>query len=181
MRQSVDIVLLLEAEPNIDLGSRWLAGVLHPSLLLRQLGIAALLACPDWTGLSERLDPLLSLAPAQKAPRREFQPKGAYKLIRHPVYMSFLGLIWFTPRMTLDHAALTFVWTAYIFYGSVLKDRRLEFFLGKTYVDYQQRVPGYPLVMSGPLGRRVPERVPFDVEQGPTDCRPESTLSRTLA
>ena len=117
----------------------------------------------------------------EKAPRREFQPKGAYKLIRHPVYMSFLGLIWFTPRMTLDHAALTFVWTAYIFYGSVLKDRRLEFFLGKTYVDYQQRVPGYPLVMSGPLGRRVPERVPFDVEQGPTDCRPESTLSRTLA
>ncbi len=89
-----------------------------------------------------------------RAPRREFRPHGAYKLIRHPVYLSFLGLIWFTPRMTLDHAALTAVWTAYIFYGSVLKDRRLESFLGDTYAEYQRRVPGFPLMFAGPLGRR---------------------------
>ncbi len=77
----------------------------------------------------------------EPAPRREFRPHGAYNLIRHPVYLSFLGLIWFTPRMSLDHAVLTLVWTAYIFYGSVLKDRRLAFLIGKAYVDYQRRVP----------------------------------------
>ena len=89
----------------------------------------------------------------QKAPRREFKPRGAYKLIRHPVYLSFLGLVWFTPHMTLDHAALTGIWTAYIFYGSFLKDRRLEHFIGEPYRAYQRRVPGYPLVFIGPLAR----------------------------
>ncbi len=55
--------------------------------------------------------------------------------------------------MTLDHAVLTAVWTAYIFYGSTLKDRRLVHYLGNTYREYARRVPGYPLVMVGPLGR----------------------------
>ena len=90
----------------------------------------------------------------QAPPRREFKPRGAYKLIRHPVYLSFLGLVWFTPRMTLDHAALTAIWTAYIFYGSFLKDRRLEHFVGETYKRYEAEVPGYPLVPFGPLARR---------------------------
>ena len=27
--------------------------------------------------------------------RREFQPRGAYSFLRHPVYLSFLGLVWF--------------------------------------------------------------------------------------
>jgi protein-S-isoprenylcysteine O-methyltransferase Ste14 len=87
-------------------------------------------------------------------PRREFKPRGAYKLIRHPVYLSFLGLVWFTPRMTLDHAALTAIWTGYIFYGSFLKDRRLERFVGESYKRYESEVPGYPLVPFGPLARR---------------------------
>ncbi|KAA5539405.1 hypothetical protein FYK55_24005 [Roseiconus nitratireducens] len=90
----------------------------------------------------------------QKPPRREFKPRGAYQLIRHPVYLSFLGLVWFTPRMSIDHAVLTAIWTGYIFYGSFLKDRRLEYFVGEAYRDYQRRVPGYPLLTRGPLGRR---------------------------
>ena len=87
-------------------------------------------------------------------PRREFKPPGAYKLIRHPVYLSFLGLVWFTPKMTLDHAALTAIWSIYLFYGSYLKDRRLEYFVGEPYKIYENQVPGYPLVPIGPLARR---------------------------
>lgn len=90
----------------------------------------------------------------QQPPRREFRPRGAYKLIRHPVYLSFLGLVWFTPRMTLDHAALTAIWTAYIFYGSFLKDRRLEHFIGEPYKQYESQVAGYPLILHGPLGKK---------------------------
>ncbi len=90
----------------------------------------------------------------QKPPKREFNPRGAYKLIRHPVYLSFLGLVWFTPTMTLDHAALTSIWTVYIFYGSFLKDRRLEHFIGEPYRAYQQQVPGYPLIKHGPLAKK---------------------------
>ena len=92
----------------------------------------------------------------QPAPRRQFEERGAYRWLRHPIYLSFLGLVWFTPRMTLDHAVLTGIWTAYIFVGSYLKDGRLTYYLGDQYRDYSSRVSGYPLVGFGPLGKRPP-------------------------
>lgn len=85
------------------------------------------------------------------APRR-FRPRGAYRILRHPVYLSFLGLIWLTPSMTLDRALLTAVWTVYIFAGSYRKDQRLTYYLGDVYRRYQARVPGYPFFF-GFLGR----------------------------
>ena len=69
------------------------------------------------------------------------------------MYLSFLGLIWFTPVMTADHAVLTGIWTTYIFLGSCLKDRRLVFYLGRSYRQYQAAVPGYPGMVVGPLAR----------------------------
>lgn len=89
----------------------------------------------------------------QSLPLREFKERGAYRWLRHPVYMSFLGLIWFTPRMSADHALLTSVWTVYVFIGSVLKDRRLCYYLGDAYREYASRVPGYPGMLFGPLGK----------------------------
>lgn len=89
----------------------------------------------------------------QPQPVRRFIERGAYRWMRHPIYLSFLGLLWFTPTVTLDRAILTVIWTIYIFVGSWLKDRRLVLFLGDQYRDYQQRVPGYPGVTFGPLGR----------------------------
>jgi protein-S-isoprenylcysteine O-methyltransferase Ste14 len=90
-------------------------------------------------------------------PRRRFEPRGVYLWIRHPVYLSFLGLIWFTPIMTLDHAVLTGLWTVYIFFGSCLKDRRLTYYLGDRYRRYQAQVAGFPGMWAGPLAR-----VPLD-------------------
>lgn len=86
--------------------------------------------------------------------RRSFEERGLYRWFRHPIYLSFLGLIWFTPHMTLDHAVLTGIWTVYIGVGSWLKDRRLEQLLGAKYREYESRVPGYPGLNSGPLGLR---------------------------
>jgi protein-S-isoprenylcysteine O-methyltransferase Ste14 len=93
----------------------------------------------------------------EKTPRRVFEVRGAYRFLRHPVYLSFMGQVWCTPVMTLDRALLTGLLTAYIFLGSYLKDRRLLLYLGDVYRDYQARVPGYPVVGLGPLGRvRMP-------------------------
>jgi protein-S-isoprenylcysteine O-methyltransferase Ste14 len=88
----------------------------------------------------------------QKPPPRRFTVPGAYKFMRHPVYLAFLSQIWLTPVMMLDRLLLTTVFTVYIFVGSYLKDRRLLYYLGDTYRAYQAQVPGYPL-MIGPLGR----------------------------
>ena len=100
------------------------------------------------------LTPWWQWVQGKPAPQRTFRETGLYRWFRHPIYLSFLGLIWFTPRLSLDHALLTAVWTFYIFLGSWLKDRRLEYYMGDTYREYEARVPGYPLMVSGPLGRR---------------------------
>ncbi|MDR3635285.1 MAG: NnrU family protein [Isosphaeraceae bacterium] len=89
-------------------------------------------------------------------PKRTFEPRGAYHMLRHPVYLSFLGLIWFNPVMTFDRMTLAVTWTAHIFLGSYLKDRRLVHYIGAAYQRYQSRVPGYPFIAFGPLGKVPP-------------------------
>jgi len=98
----------------------------------------------------------------QPPPQREFAERGAYRVLRHPVYLSFLGLVWLAPVVTLDRAVLMAVWTVFILVGSTLKDRRLRFFIGDEYRSYMARVPGYPGMPAGPLAR-VPsaERPPL--------------------
>lgn len=122
----------------------WLA--LFYSLWLTGLGYQ--------TGLTPWWDWVLR----RPARRREFVPRGAYRLLRHPVYLSFLGLVWFTPTITQDRLTLIAVWTPYIFLGSWLKDRRLEHFLGASYREYMTKVAGYPGCLFGPLGRVLSPR-----------------------
>ncbi|QDV50031.1 hypothetical protein [Gimesia fumaroli] len=98
-------------------------------------------------------------------PRREFHPRSLYCCMRHPVYLSFMGLLWFTPVMTLDRAILTGIWTVYIFLGSYLKDERLQFYIGKPYRDYQAKVPGYPFLFFGPLGKRKVKPAPVKTSE----------------
>jgi protein-S-isoprenylcysteine O-methyltransferase Ste14 len=97
-----------------------------------------------------------------KVPTRPFRPRSVFRALRHPVYFSFLGLIWFTPVMSYDRAILTAVWTVYIYIGSVLKDRRMEFYVGDAYREYAAKVPGYPGVLFGPLAR-----IPYEPPPSP--------------
>ncbi|NDC54045.1 MAG: hypothetical protein EBZ74_07055 [Planctomycetia bacterium] len=142
--RTVDVVLWRWPAP-LDRAVQWCfigswAGLVY-SLHLTGLG---------WqTGLT----PWWHWARGLPQPRRVFAEHGAYRFLRHPVYMSFLGLIWFVPVVTLDRGVLIAAWTAYIFVGSVLKDRRLVRFIGAAYRDYQARVPGYPGMPAGPLAR----------------------------
>lgn len=114
--------------------------------LLYSLWISGLGRQTGWTAWYAWLRRMPAPAPA-------FAPRSWYRWLRHPIYMSFLGLIWCTPTMTLDRAVLTVLWTVYIFVGSWLKDRRLEQFVGDEYRAYEERVPGYPFILFGPLGR----------------------------
>ena len=105
-------------------------------------------------GYQTGLLPWLCWMRGVKPPIRKFEPKSLFRWMRHPVYLSFLGLVWFTPNMTLDHAILTFVWTVYIYVGSYLKDKRLEHFIGQPYREYSRHVAGFPIIGFGPWGRR---------------------------
>jgi methanethiol S-methyltransferase len=91
------------------------------------------------------LGPWWNWVRGQAVPRRQFRPQGAFRYLRHPVYLSVLSLVWLTPVVTADRAILIGVWTGYIFVGSYLKDRRLARLLGAPYAAYLQEVPAYPL------------------------------------
>ncbi len=75
--------------------------------------------------------------------------------MRHPVYLSFLGLIWFTPNMTMDHVVFTVVWTVYIYAGSYFKDQRMIRYIGRPYIEYAAVTPGLPIIGIGSLRRHT--------------------------
>lgn len=75
---------------------------------------------------------------------------GLYRVMRHPIYAAFLGMIWFTPRMTSGHLLLAAVWSSYIVVGAVWKERRLLRRAG-GYDAYCRRVPPLPLLPKAPV------------------------------
>ncbi len=128
---------------------RWVvcgAYLLSWAALLYALGLTGYGWQTGWT-------PFWAWFRGRPAPRRRFEERGAYRLLRHPVYLAFLGQIWLTPTATLDRLMMMTLLTVYVAIGSWLKDRRMVFYLGDVYQGYQARVPGYPLVGFGPLGR----------------------------
>ena len=133
-----------------------------PAAVAMHIGFAAswisLFYSLHLTGLGYQtgLTPWLHWVRRIPQPKRGFSPRGAYRWLRHPVYLSFLGLVWFTPTMSADHAVLTGLWTGYLLVGSYLKDERLAFYLRDSYRRYQEQVPGYPGMPWGPLARRRP-------------------------
>jgi protein-S-isoprenylcysteine O-methyltransferase Ste14 len=136
----------------------------------------ALLYSLSLTGLGYQtgLTPWWNWIRRRPVPRREFRPTGAYRYTRHPVYLSFLGLVWLTPVVTLDRAVLIGLWTVYVLFGSYLKDRRLARLIGEPYRQYQAEVPAYPLFAfftRGPVVRRLSENRPSLVQANPADDR----------
>ncbi|HEY7155183.1 MAG TPA: hypothetical protein VH575_14570 [Gemmataceae bacterium] len=113
--------------------------------LLYTLGLTGFGWQTGWT-------PFWAWLRGRKPPPRHFTTPGAYRFLRHPVYLVFFSQVWLTPVLTGDRLLLGSIFTTYILIGSYLKDRRLLFYLGDVYRAYQARVPGYPLMM-GPLGR----------------------------
>jgi methanethiol S-methyltransferase len=64
-----------------------------------------------------------------------------YKLIRHPIYFSFLVIFWFAPLMTLGHLVLAAGMTVYIFIGISHEEKDLVDTYGERYSEYKTEVP----------------------------------------
>ncbi|MCB9091227.1 MAG: hypothetical protein H6621_10695 [Halobacteriovoraceae bacterium] len=69
---------------------------------------------------------------------------GIYKYCRHPIYASFIAMVWTGPTMTFDHLFLSLSWTAYILIGARLKEKRLR--RNKGYIQYSENVPSFPFL-----------------------------------
>ena len=63
-----------------------------------------------------------------------------YRLVRHPLYIGWLTIVWATPTMTVAHLVFAVMSTAYILVGVRLEERDLVA-AHPEYAEYRRRVP----------------------------------------
>ncbi len=70
----------------------------------------------------------------------KFVTPWPYRVIRHPLYLGWLMVVWCTPTMSVAHLLFALLVTAYIFVGIRLEERDLVA-AHPDYASYQQQVP----------------------------------------
>ena len=118
-----------------------------PALYLtRSLSIAAFCFFV-WGARSLRPFDPLGLAPLvahlRNRPDRAptFVARGPYRLVRHPLYLAVLVLIWSCPVVTVDRLLFEVLWSGWVFLGARLEETDLLAEFGDAYRAYCREVP----------------------------------------
>jgi protein-S-isoprenylcysteine O-methyltransferase Ste14 len=67
--------------------------------------------------------------------------KGPYQFVRHPLYLSFILIVWSNPDISADMLLCSALWTAWIIIGTILEERDLIANFGDDYKRYSAKVP----------------------------------------
>lgn len=85
--------------------------------------------------------PVLAHLRSRPAPATRLIIRGAYRWVRHPIYSSFLLMIWASPDVTADRLLFNLLWSVWMVVGTRLEERDLAADFGEAYREYQRSVP----------------------------------------
>ncbi|MGZ2259446.1 methyltransferase family protein [Roseobacter sp. A03A-229] len=77
----------------------------------------------------------------QPMPEPVFRTPMLYRIVRHPMQLGIVILLFATPQMTWGHLLFAGAMTAYIFVGLYFEERALLRLFGERYAAYQKAVP----------------------------------------
>jgi protein-S-isoprenylcysteine O-methyltransferase Ste14 len=135
------VVLLWQDSGQIILqatgGAWWAARMVF--LLAMALGIWGALSLQGFDSFGLR--PIRNRFRAEPSPPSLLVVQGAYRWVRHPMYLVVLLMIWSYPVLTTDRLLFNVLWTTWIVIGTVLEERDLTADFGNDYREYQRNVP----------------------------------------
>lgn len=68
------------------------------------------------------------------------QHTGPYGIVRHPIYLGWLLIVWPAPVMTSSHLTFALVSTAYLVIATIYEERSLHETFGPAYAEYARKV-----------------------------------------
>ncbi|MGZ8379754.1 MAG: methyltransferase family protein [Gemmatirosa sp.] len=125
-----------------------LAGLALGAAAVREIGLARVAGATDvarWARGDADVPPEAEAqGPAPDATGR-LRTGGPFALVRHPLNLMPIPVLWLNPRMTVNLAVGSAVATAYLVLGSWHEERRLSARYGEAYEAY--RHSGVPFVL----------------------------------
>lgn len=91
------------------------------------------------------------------APEPSFKEPFLYRIVRHPMQLGVIMLVFATPLMTVGHLVFASLMTLYVLIGLYFEERALLREFGDTYRDYQARKP--MLIPGLKFRRKAPARL----------------------
>jgi len=74
-------------------------------------------------------------------PKPTFRTPSLYRLVRHPMQLAMILVLFGTPHMTAGHLLFAMSMTLYILIGLWFEERSLVREFGRDYIAYQRKVP----------------------------------------
>ncbi len=67
--------------------------------------------------------------------------RGPYRWVRHPIYSSFILMVWASPEMSTDRLMFDILWSLWMVAATHFEERDLAAEFGEAYRKYQRTVP----------------------------------------